>query len=114
MMLADLKWLEIGALDSIPRQGARVVESASGAIAVFRTYDDEVYALRDKCPHKGGPLSEGIVHGHRVTCPLHNTVIDLETGQAVAPDEGCTNAVPVSVRDGIVRIAPAPAADPAE
>ena len=81
-------WIEVGMLDDIPRQGARVVRRADGDIAVFRTLEDEVFALRDRCPHKGGPLSQGMVHGHKVTCPMHDWKISLDTGLAVAPDEG--------------------------
>ena len=88
-------WLEIGELRDFPRLGARVVRTAQGDVAVFRTADDRVFALRDRCPHKGGPLSQGIVHGRRVTCPLHNWVIELESGAAVAPDEGCAGVFPV-------------------
>jgi nitrite reductase (NADH) small subunit len=88
-------WIEIGSLDDIPRQGARVVKRADGDIAVFRTLDDTVFALRDQCPHKGGPLSQGIVHGNRVACPLHDWKISLDTGIAVAPDEGCAARFPV-------------------
>ena len=95
-------WIEIGALKDIPRLGSRVVRTASGNIAVFRTENDEVFALHDSCPHRGGPLSQGIVHNRRVTCPLHNFVIELESGRAVAPDEGCTHAYPVKVENGIV------------
>ena len=96
------KWIEIGALNDIPRLGARVVRTASGNIAVFRTEDDEVFALDDRCPHKGGPLSQGIVHNKRVTCPLHNFVIELASGEAVAPDEGCTHSHPAKVENGTV------------
>lgn len=81
-------WQPVGRLDDIPRLGARVVESARGPIAVFRTGDDGVFALRDRCPHRGGPLSQGIVHGQCVTCPLHNWVLDLASGEAQGPDEG--------------------------
>ena len=95
-------WIEIGALDDIPVLGSRVVRTASGNIAVFRTADDEVFALDDRCPHKGGPLSQGIVHNKRVTCPLHNFVIELRSGVAVAPDEGCTRAHPAKVENNIV------------
>ncbi|TKW76130.1 MAG: nitrite reductase small subunit NirD [Bradyrhizobium icense] len=95
-------WIEIGALKDIPRLGSRVVRTASGNIAVFRTESDEVFALDDRCPHKGGPLSQGIVHNKRVTCPLHNFVIELETGKAVAPDEGCTHSHAAKVENGIV------------
>ena len=95
-------WIEIGALKDIPRLGSRVVRTASGDIAVFRTENDEVFALDDRCPHKGGPLSQGIVHNRRVTCPLHNFVIELESGKAIAPDEGCTHSHPAKVENGIV------------
>jgi len=78
------RWIEIGALNDIPRLGSRVVRTPGGDIAVFRTESDEVFALDDRCPHKGGPLSQGIVHNKRVTCPLHNFVIELGSGQAAS------------------------------
>jgi nitrite reductase (NADH) small subunit len=101
-------WIEIGTLDDIPRQGARVVRAADGDIAVFRTVDDEVFALRDRCPHKGGPLSQGIVHGTRVACPLHDWKIHLDTGLAVAPDEGCAARFAVRVEGGRVLLSLTP------
>lgn len=90
-------WIVVGQLSDIPRLGARVVNTAEGDIAVFRNADDEVFALRDQCPHKGGPLSQGIVHGRKVTCPLHDWKISLESGLAVAPDEGCAASFPVKL-----------------
>ena len=92
--------LDIGVLEDIPRLGARVVETAKGRLAVFRTRDDQVFALRDACPHKGGPLSQGIVSGMTVACPLHNWKIDLASGQALGPDEGCANTFAVKVEGG--------------
>jgi nitrite reductase (NADH) small subunit len=92
-----MDWILIGTLADIPRLGARTVETPLGEVAVFRTAEDEVFALINRCPHKGGPLSEGIVHGRKVACPLHNWVIDLNSGHADAPDEGCTTSVPVRV-----------------
>lgn len=88
-------WTLIGTLDAIPRLGARTVQTSFGEVAVFRTGTDEVFALINRCPHRGGPLSEGIVAGRKVACPLHNWVIDLTTGEAAAPDHGCTTSVPV-------------------
>ena len=90
-------WIEIGTLADIPKQGARVVRTQDGDIAVFRTADDEVFALRDRCPHKGGQLSQGIVYGHKVACPLHDWKINLDSGLAVAPDEGCAARFPVRI-----------------
>jgi nitrite reductase (NADH) small subunit len=96
------QFLDLCGLDEIPRLGSRVVEAASGNIAVFRTADDRVFALNDKCPHKGGPLSQGIVHGDRVACPLHGMLIQLESGTAVAPDEGCVKRHEAKVEGGRV------------
>jgi len=95
-------WIEIVALEDIPRLGSRVIKTDTMDIALFRTRDDQVFALRDACPHKGGPLSQGIVHGTSVTCPLHNWKIDLASGQAFAPDDGCTNVFAVKIEDGRV------------
>ena len=97
--------IDVGALADIPPQGARVVRTAAGCVAVFRTADDRVFALDDRCPHKGGPLSEGIVHGTRVTCPLHNWVISLETGKALGADDGEVRTIPVRNEDGKLFIA---------
>ena len=92
-------------LEDIPKLGARRVPSdAHGTIAVFRTADDRVFALRDACPHKGGPLSQGIVFGDSVACPLHNLCIDLKTGQAAAPDEGTVQRFEARVVDGEVEV----------
>lgn len=95
-------WVKIAALDEIPPLGSRVVQSNQGNIAVFRTADDQVFALHDKCPHKGGPLSQGIVHGDKVTCPLHGWNIGLTDGLAVAPDIGSTRCIEVRLEDGAV------------
>ncbi|MDE3028186.1 MAG: nitrite reductase small subunit NirD [Paracoccaceae bacterium] len=95
-----MSWIDIGALDDIPWRGARVVKTAHGCVAVFRTQDDRVFALEDLCPHQGGQLSEGLVHGGRVTCPLHNWVFDLQTGQAQGADEGRVATFPARVEGG--------------
>ncbi|MDH2327763.1 nitrite reductase small subunit NirD [Cereibacter sp. SYSU M97828] len=92
--------IDIGPLSDIPRQGARVVKTPHGCVAVFRTATDQVFAIDDACPHKGGPLSEGIVHGTSVTCPLHSWVFDLNTGMAQGADEGTVATYAVMVEDG--------------
>ena len=81
-------WVVIGKVTDIPRRGARCVLTPAGKIAIFRTQDDHVFAIDDRCPHKGGPLSQGIVHDASVTCPLHNQVIALDTGEVQGPDVG--------------------------
>jgi nitrite reductase (NADH) small subunit len=102
--MTDKAWTDVGALDQIPRRGARLVRTPRGCIAVFRTFDDRAFALEDRCPHKGGPLSQGIVHGASFTCLLHNWVLSLETGQAQWADEGRALAVPLRVVGGRVFI----------
>lgn len=97
-------WIDITPLDAIPQRGARLIKTAHGCVAVFRTGADEVYALDNACPHKNGPLSEGIVHGAAVTCPLHNWVISLETGQVQGADEGQVATYPARVEDGRVLV----------
>lgn len=106
-------WTEVGNVDDIPRQGARVVRTAAGDIALFRTADGDLFALRDRCPHKGGPLSQGIVYGKKVACPLHNRSVHLDSGLAVAPDEGCAASFPVKVTDGRVYLSLRGSAHPA-
>lgn len=99
-----MSWVDIGALEDIPLRGARKVKTRVGCLAVFRTDEDTVFATSNVCPHKQGPLNEGIVHGTRVTCPLHNWVFDLETGQAQGADEGRIATYAVRVRDGRILI----------
>ena len=102
--MSDSQWTAIGALDQIPRRGARAVRTPQGCVAVFRTADDQAFALEDRCPHKGGPLSQGIVHGKSVTCPLHNWVLSLETGDAEGADTGRALAFPLKVEEGRILI----------
>jgi nitrite reductase (NADH) small subunit len=124
-----MTWIDAGPMESIPRCGARVLrvacasaraataatgggnaehveraETGEEAIAVFRTGDGRVFALGDRCPHRGGPLSQGIVHGASVTCPLHDWVIDLASGAACGPDEGKTPTYEVCLENGRVLI----------
>jgi nitrite reductase (NADH) small subunit len=94
---SEAVWHRVCRLDAIPPRGARVAAIAGRSIAVFRTSDDGVFALLDRCPHRGGPLSQGIVHGNCVTCPLHDWVIDLATGEAKGPDAGAAERFPVRV-----------------
>ena len=100
-------WKPICRVEDIPRRGARRVERARGvAVALFRTGDDRVFALLDRCPHKGGPLSQGIVFGDAVACPLHNWTIALADGRAREPDEGCTPGFACKVENGTVHLDP--------
>ncbi|WP_455204291.1 nitrite reductase small subunit NirD [Kaarinaea lacus] len=102
------EWIEVGKLEDIPKLGSRVVTTADGNIAVFRNARDEVFALKDQCPHKGGPLSQGMVHDRSVTCPLHNWVLGLDDGAAKGPDEGCTPTYNIKMNDDVIFIAAKP------
>lgn len=95
-------WNKVAMLDDIPPLGARVVKTAQGNIALFRNSGNEVFALLDCCPHKGGPLSQGMVCGKKVTCPLHGWNIGLDDGVATAPDIGRVRSYPVRIEEGVV------------
>ena len=99
------EWIDVGAASDVPERGARVVRIGAGDIAVFKTAEGTLFALRDRCPHLGGPLSQGIVHGRSVTCPLHNWVISLDTGEAQGADTGCAGSIPLQVKDGRILLA---------
>ncbi|WP_119259204.1 nitrite reductase small subunit NirD [Shinella zoogloeoides] len=100
-----MNWYAIGNIADIPLRGARCVKTPQGKIAVVRTAENEVFAIEDHCPHKGGPLSQGIVHAKAVTCPLHNWVISLETGKALGADEGAVKTIALKNDGGELFIA---------
>jgi nitrite reductase (NADH) small subunit len=102
MIVGD--WIEIGRVDDVPRRGSRVVATHQGDIAIFKSAEGRIFALWDKCPHLGGPLSQGIVHEESVTCPLHNWVIGLETGEVNGPDQGCARKVKCKVEGDVVML----------
>jgi nitrite reductase (NADH) small subunit len=106
--MSTSQWVDVGIEADIPPRGARRVHFGDVPVAVFRAGDGALFALVDRCPHKHGPLSEGIVHGRAVACPLHNWVISLETGAAQGADSGCTPALKVATRDGRVLVDVAP------
>ena len=99
------RWIGICRIDDIPVLGSRrVARERGGEVAVFRNAEDKVFALLDRCPHKGGPLSEGIVHGRKVACPLHNWIINLEDGEATGADHGCAKKFPTKIERGHIYI----------
>lgn len=97
-------WIDLCALEDVPQRGARRANLDGIEIGVFRTAADRIFAIDNRCPHKQGPLTEGIVHDTGVTCPLHGMIIDLETGRARAPDSGCVRTFPVEVRKGRIHV----------
>ena len=96
------RWVDIGAITDIPVRGARIVKAQTACIAVFRTSENEAFAIDNACPHKAGPLAQGIVHDRSVTCPLHNWVISLETGRAQGADEGSVRTYALKLEAGRV------------
>ena len=103
MSESAIEWVAVCRIDEVPLLGARRVARVVGLdVAIFRVAEDRVFALLDRCPHKGGPLSQGIVFGESVACPLHNWTIGLSTGEAAAPDEGSTPRFAVLLDDGVV------------
>lgn len=102
MPIFEESWVDVGAVADLPLQSARRVDTEAGPVAVFRTVGDEVFALADRCPHKGGPLSEGLVHGSAVACPLHDWSICLKTGEPLGADagKGCVKRHEVRAENG--------------
>jgi len=98
----EMNWIEVCKLDEIPPSQARTVNAGDTMIAVFRLTDDRIKAVENRCPHKQGPLAEGIISGDDILCPLHNWRIHLDDGQVAAPDEGCVKTYPVKVEHGQV------------
>ncbi|ASK89283.1 assimilatory nitrite reductase [NAD(P)H] small subunit [Sphingorhabdus sp. SMR4y] len=104
-MMVDAKWIDIGPVEQLPALGARTLPVQGGQeIVIFRTATGGIYALANKCPHKGGPLSQGMVHDTSVTCPLHNWRISLLTGEALGEDKGCVPVIPVKIDAGRIYI----------
>ncbi len=95
-------WHEVCRVDDVPRFGGRTVRAGQTEIAVFRLSDDRIRAVANRCPHKQGPLAEGIVSGDTIICPLHARKINLESGEVLPPDAGCVKTYPVKVEDGLV------------
>ena len=102
--LAIGTWVDVCALEDVPVQGSRIIKTEGGCLALFRTTGDEVFALDDKCPHKGGPLSQGMVAGKTITCPLHNWMFSMESGEALGVDEGQVATTPARLKDGRVQL----------
>jgi len=98
------KWIKITETENIPSMGSRVVQYGEIEIAVFKTRDGSIFAINNQCPHKKGKLSEGLVHGTNVTCPMHNWDIDLKNGQALGNDSGCTNIYESKIQNNILYI----------
>jgi len=98
----EKNWIQVCKLDDIPPSQARTVNAGANMIAVFRLTDDRIKAVENRCPHKQGPLAEGIISGDDILCPLHNWRISLESGEVAAPDHGCVKTYATKVENGQV------------
>ena len=81
----------LGPIDQIPLGEARVFRVGGRDIAVFRCRTGDVFATSAECPHRGGPLADGLTGKHSVICPLHGFLFDLRTGEA--PGRDCARLV---------------------
>jgi len=93
-------WHFICKVDEIPRSGGRTVHAGDISVALFRLTDDTVKAIENRCPHKNGPLADGVLSGGDVLCPLHNWRVNLDSGEVAAPESGCVKRFAVKVEDG--------------
>ncbi|MCM3761698.1 nitrite reductase small subunit NirD [Alkalihalobacillus oceani] len=98
MKTADsVKKVKVARLDELTIGLGKKVEIAGEEIALFKQEDQSVHAIQNRCPHKGGPLSEGIVSGEHVFCPLHDWKVNVRDGIVQAPDEGCVKRYEVEI-----------------
>jgi len=98
-------WIKIIEIEDVPLMGSRKVVVGDDEIVIFKTKDGSIFAVNNVCPHKQGKLSEGLVHGHMVTCPLHNWDIDLETGIVKDEDNSCTKKYETKIEEGVIYLA---------
>ena len=89
--------VKIGTLEQFQEDVGKQVEVQGRLIAVFRLAGRKFMAVENRCPHKGGPLAEGIVSGEYVFCPLHDWKIDLKDGRVQKPDLGCVKTYEVTI-----------------
>ena len=103
--MSNKQWIRITPMHNIPLREGRSVTVAGREIAIFNL-GDHVLAVDGRCPHKGGPLAEGIVTGSTVVCPLHAWKISLETGSVTKPDANpaCVATYRTRIESGIVLI----------
>ncbi|MBI2884727.1 MAG: nitrite reductase small subunit NirD [Candidatus Omnitrophica bacterium] len=98
-------WRLVTECGTIPvREGRRVI-CGKEEVALFNLGADAYLAVENRCPHRQGPLADGIVAGTSVYCPLHSWRINLETGCAISGGEGCVKRYPVKIADGKIYLA---------
>jgi nitrite reductase (NADH) small subunit len=105
--MRESRWIRVTALENIPAREGRAVQIGDREIAIFNL-GDRLLATSNRCPHKSGPLCDGIITGAAVVCPLHAWKVNLEDGSVERPaseKERCIETYPVRVDDGVVVVA---------
>ena len=99
------KWVRMARCEDIPLREGRSIRAGEGEIAIFNL-GDRFLAVSNRCPHRGGPLSEGIVSGGMVVCPLHAWKVGLETGEVARPANtlACVETFRVRVEGGVILV----------
>jgi nitrite reductase (NADH) small subunit len=96
-------WLQVCTLHELSRAGVRTLALPELNVAVFRLADGRVFAIEDRCPHRGARLSAGVIYdADKIACLDHGWGIRLADGEAEAPEQGCVLTFPVKVEDGLV------------
>lgn len=95
----EASWVALGAVEQIGLGQGRCFRIGALQLAIFRLRSGEVYALDAACPHRGGPLADGLIGGQTVICPLHGYRFSLSDGRSL-DGEFNTNSYPVEIRDG--------------
>lgn len=103
-MLQTKEKIKIMSAADLPVQIGKEVRIKDTFIALFRLANGDIRAVENRCPHKNGPLAEGIVSGEFVFCPLHDWKISLQTGEVQKPDDGCIQTYEVQIIDGDIYI----------
>lgn len=91
--------IEISSVEQLPEKLGKCVKVRDMELALFRSSSGQIYALENRCPHKGGDLSQGIVSGEFVFCPLHDWKICMKDGKVQEPDHGCVKTYKVEMND---------------
>lgn len=103
--MSDVAGVRVCAEGDIPSRGVRVVAIGGVKVAVFRAEDGGLFAIEDRCPHRGAPLSSGLVYdNNKVACGDHGWSICLSDGKVDPPECGQVKTFPVNVEDGMVRV----------
>lgn len=102
-MSDQARWMRVTDCRNIPPREGRAVRVGGREVAIFNL-GDRFLAIKNRCPHKGGPLADGIVCGAKVVCPLHAWSVNLECGSVGQPGDSraCVQTFPTRIENGVV------------